>query len=103
MKKSKFIKSSIILLIGGLITKVLGLIIKILLTRKVGVFGMGLYSMIMPTFMLLLSISGMGLSNALNVLIATDKYNNKNLIITSLLFSFNNFYLFILIRTFYHK
>ena len=87
MKKSKFIQSSIILLIGGLITKVLGLIIKILLTRKVGVFGMGLYSMIMPTFMLLLSISGMGLSNALNVLIATNKYNNKNLIITALIFS----------------
>lgn len=87
MKKSKFIQSSVILLIGGLITKVLGLIIKILLTRKVGVFGMGLYSMIMPTFMLLLSISGMGLSNALNVLIATNKYNNKNLIITALIFS----------------
>lgn len=87
MKKSKFIKSSIILLIGGLVTKVLGLFIKILLTRKIGILGMGLYSMIMPTFMLLLSISGMGLSNALNVLIATDKYNNKNLIITALLFS----------------
>lgn len=87
MKKNKFIKSSIILLIGGLVTKVLGLFIKILLTRKIGVFGMGLYSMIMPTFMLLLSISGMGLSNALNVLIATDKYNNKNLIITALFFS----------------
>ena len=87
MKKSKFIKSSIILLIGGLITKVLGLFIKILLTRKIGTFGMGLYSMIMPTFMLLLSISGMGLSNSLNVLIATNKYNNKNLIITALFFS----------------
>ena len=72
MKKSKFIKSSIILLIGGLITKVLGLFIKILLTRKIGTFGMGLYSMIMPTFMLLLSISGMGLSNSLNVLIAIN-------------------------------
>lgn len=87
MKKSKFIKSSIILLFGGILTKILGLFIKIILTRKIGTTGMGLYSMIMPSFMLLLSISGMGLSTALNVLIATNKYNNKSLIITALIFS----------------
>lgn len=87
MKKSKFIKSSIILLIGGMITKILGFAIKIVLTRKIGIIGMGLYSMIMPTFMLLLSISGMGLPTALNVLIASDKYNNKNLMITALFIS----------------
>lgn len=87
MKKSKFIKSSIILLIGGIITKILGMFVKIILTRKIGTTGMGLYSLLMPTFLLLLSISGMGLSTALNVLIATNKYNNKNLIITSLIFS----------------
>lgn len=87
MKKSKFIKSSIILLIGGIITKILGMFVKIILTRKIGTTGMGLYSLLMPTFLLLLSISGMGLSTALNVLIATNKYNNKNLIVTSLIFS----------------
>lgn len=87
MKKNKFLKSSIILLIGGILTKILGLFIKILLTRKIGTIGMGLYSMILPSFMLLLSISGMGLSSSLNVLIASNKYNNKNLIITALLFS----------------
>lgn len=87
MKKSKFIKSSIILLFGGILTKILGLFIKIILTRKIGTTGMGSYSMIMPSFMLMLSISGMGLSTALNVLIATNKYNNKNLITTALIFS----------------
>lgn len=87
MKKSKFIKSSIILLIGGIATKILGMLVRIILTRKIGTTGMGLYSLLMPTFLLLLSISGMGLSTALNVLISTNKYNNKNLIITSLLFS----------------
>ena len=88
MKKSKFIQSSILLLIGGFLTKVLGMLGKIVLTRKIGTLGMGLYSLLMPTFMLFLSISGMGLSTALNVLIATDKYNNKNLLITSLFLSF---------------
>ena len=87
MKKSKFIQSSILLLIGGFATKVLGMISRIVLTRKLGTLGVGYYSLLSPTFLLLLSISGMGLSTALNVLIATNKYSNKNLIITSLYLS----------------
>ncbi len=87
MKKSKFIQSSILLLIGGFFTKILGMIVKIVLTRELGSLGMGLYSLLMPTFLLLLSISGRGLSTALNVLIATNQYNNKNLLFTSLVIS----------------
>lgn len=103
MKKNKFLKSSIILVIGGIFTKILGLFIKIILTRKIGTMGMGLYSMIMPSFMLLLSISGMGLSSALNVLIATNKYNNKSLITTALLFSLTaDFIIFIILFLFGH-
>ena len=41
--KSKFIKSTIILMIGGLITKLLGMVIKIVLTRSVTTEGIGLY------------------------------------------------------------
>ena len=56
--KNIFIKSTLILVIGGLFTKVLGLIIKIVLTREIGTTGIGMYSMLMPTFMLLNSIAG---------------------------------------------
>lgn len=87
MKKSKFIKSSIILIIGGLFTKVLGMLVKIVLTRKIGTQGIGLYSLISPTFLLLISISGMGLTTALNVLISSKKYNVKNIIIYALFIS----------------
>ena len=102
--KNKFIKSTIILIIGGFFTKLLGMIIKIVLTRLIGTEGIGLYSMIIPTFMLLNSISQLGLPTALNVLISSDKYNTKNLVFTSItisllidvlifivLLSFNNF------------
>lgn len=85
--KNKFIKSTIILIIGGGITKLLGMIIRIFLTRNIGSLGMGLYSMIMPTFMLLNSIAQLGLPTALNVLIASEKYNTKNLVFTSILIS----------------
>ena len=40
--KNKFIKSTIILMFGGLITKILGMIIKIALTRAVSTKGIGL-------------------------------------------------------------
>lgn len=85
--KNKFIKSTLILIIGGFFTKLLGMIIKIVLTRTIGTIGIGLYSMIMPTFLLLNSIAQMGLPTALNVLIANEKYNSKNLIVTAIIIS----------------
>lgn len=85
--KNKFIKSTLILIFGGFFTKVLGMIIKIVLTRTIGTEGIGLYSMIMPTFMLLNSIAQMGLPTALNVLIANEKYNTKNLVFTAIIIS----------------
>ena len=36
MKKSKFIKSTVILLLGGLITKLLGMVIRIVMSRNLG-------------------------------------------------------------------
>lgn len=87
MKKNKFIKSTIILVIGGFFTKVLGMIIKIVTTRIVGTEGIGLYSLIMPTFMLLNSIAQLGLPTALNILIAKNNKSNKNLISTACLIS----------------
>lgn len=85
--KNKFIKSTLILIVGGFFTKALGMIIKIVLTRTIGTVGIGLYSMIMPTFMLLNSIAQMGLPTALNVLVANEKFNTKNLIFTAIVIS----------------
>ena len=94
--KNKFIKSTIILIIGGFFTKLLGMIIKIVLTRLIGTEGIGLYSMIMPTFLLLNSIAQLGLPTALNVLISTNKYNTKNLVSTAIIISLSIDFLIIL-------
>ena len=40
--KEKFIKSTIILILGGFITKILGLFIKIITTRTIGLEGISL-------------------------------------------------------------
>ena len=84
--KNTFIKSTIILIIGGFITKILGMVIKIVTTRMIGSTGFGMYSLIMPTMMLLISLSQLGLPTALNVLIAKNK-NTKRLITASLIIS----------------
>lgn len=82
MKNNKFIKSTIILIIGGLFTKVLGMIIKIVTTRLIGTEGIGLYMLVTPTFMLLIAIAQLGFPIAISKLIAEGKSNNKNLILS---------------------
>lgn len=77
--KEKFIKSTLILLIGGGITKVLGLVIKMVMGRLIGAEGLGLYMLILPTFSLFIGISQFGLPIALSKLVAEDTKNNKRL------------------------
>ena len=78
--KDKFIKSTIILLIGGVITKILGMLIKIIMARLIGTKGLGMYMLILPTFTLLISLSQFGFPLALSKLIAENNRNNKQLI-----------------------
>jgi len=87
MKKEKFIKSTIILIIGGFLTKILGMIIKIVMTRIVGVDGIGLYMLIFPTFSLFMTISQLGFPVAISKLVSEDKYNNKNIVFSIIPFS----------------
>lgn len=87
MKKEKFLISTIILIIGGLLTKILGMIIKIIMTRIVGVEGIGLYMLIFPTFALFMTISQLGFPVAISKLVSEDNYNNKNIIFSIIPFS----------------
>lgn len=89
--KSKFIQSTIILLIGGIISKILGMIIKIVLTRTVGDQGIGLYMLILPTFNLFITLCSLGMPVAISKLVSENKKNNKKLVLSlipiSLLFN----------------
>jgi len=84
MKKNKFIKSTLILLIGGFITKILGMLIKIVMTRMVGTEGIGLYMLVNPTFVLLIAICTLGMPTAISKLVSEDKRNNKKLIFSAI-------------------
>lgn len=78
--KNTFIKSTFILLIGGFITKILGMFIKIVMTRLLGTSGIGLYMLVSPTFMLLISIASLGLPVAVSKLVSEASRNNKNIV-----------------------
>ncbi len=80
MIKNKFITSTLILIIGGLITKLLGMIIKIITTRYIGDEGIGLYMLIIPTFYLFINIAQLGFPIAISKLVAEDKRSSKKII-----------------------
>lgn len=84
MNKEKFIKSTIILIIGGFITKILGMIIKVINTRLIGLEGISLYMLIYPTFSLFMSLSQLSLPTSISKLVSEEKYNNRNLIFSSI-------------------
>lgn len=87
MKKSKFFKSTLILVIGGFITKLLSMLIKIVMTRIIGTEGIGLYMLINPTFILFIAIAILGMPTAISKLVSEDKNNNKNLVFSSVFIS----------------
>ena len=80
--KNNFLKSTIILLIGGLLTKVLGMIIKIILARLISPKALGMYMLILPTFTLLISLSSFSIPLALSKLISENNRNNKRLVLS---------------------
>lgn len=79
--KEKFIKSTIILIIGGLITKILGMVIRIVTTRVIGLEGIGLYMLVMPTYSLFITIATLSLPIAISKLVSENTRNNKNVIL----------------------
>lgn len=76
--KNKFIKSTLILIIGGIITKILAFIIKIYFTRTIKE-GINIYSLIMPTYSLLITITQLGFPIAISNIVAKGQKRGKNI------------------------
>jgi stage V sporulation protein B len=80
-RMSKFLKGTFILLIAGLITRVLGFINRIVIARSIGEEGVGLYMMAFPTFILVVTLTQMGLPVAIskNIAEAEAKGNHQEI------------------------
>lgn len=77
--KEKLFKTTIILLIGGLLTKLLGMLIKISLARTISPKALGLYMMILPTFNLVIQLSQLSLPLAISKIVSEGDKNSKKL------------------------
>lgn len=71
--KNKFFLTTFILILSGLSTKALGLIIRIIFTRIVGTKAISLYTIVMPTYSLLLTICTFAMPTTIAKLIAQNK------------------------------
>lgn len=71
--KNIFIKSTIILMCGTFISKLIGFIIRILFARIIK-DGISIYALIMPTYSLLITITQLGLPYAISSIMARNNY-----------------------------
>ncbi|MRX71392.1 stage V sporulation protein B [Bacillus lacus] len=89
MSKQTFLQGTLILIIAGLITRVLGFINRIVIARLIGEEGVGLYMMAVPTLVLVINITQLGLPVAISKLVAEadargDSRKVKKILVVSL-------------------
>lgn len=80
MRKNKFIKSTLILFVAGIITKCLGMFIKVYYTRLIGDQGVSILSMTSPTYSLFLTFAVLNLPLSLSSVIAKYKNGKKTVL-----------------------
>ena len=79
VKDNVFLKSTLILLFGGFAGKLIGFILKIIVTRNLGAEAMGLMSLLSPTTSLLSTIAVFSYPTSLSKLISDKSYRTKEL------------------------
>ena len=77
MKKTSFIAGTIILILVNVIVRSLGFIYKILLSRLIGATAIGLYQMVFPFLMMIITLPTAGLPIAVSKLIAEEKAHGR--------------------------
>ncbi|MTI61443.1 MAG: polysaccharide biosynthesis protein [Firmicutes bacterium] len=91
MKKQSFLQGALILMIAGLINRVIGFVLRLILVRQIGDEGLGLFQMVYPLFMTLLLLTTAGFPVAISKLIPermthNDKQGGYNLLKVTLVF-----------------
>ncbi len=79
IKDNTFIKSTLILLFGGFAGKLIGFVLKIIITRNLGTEAMGLFSLLSPTTSLLSTFAVFSYPTTLSKIISEKTYRTKDL------------------------
>ena len=87
MKKQTMMQATFIMVIVGFITKILGVVGRIVITRSLGESGIAVYMLISPTVMLLATIVTIGLPVAIPALVSRGDIKEKKLLSTAMTIS----------------
>ncbi len=94
MKKQTFIQGTIILVVVGMVVKVLGLINRMVIARFLTSEGIGVYMMVMPTFVLLIALAQLGFPIAISKLVSENnikqRISNQSIVLKALKISVVN-------------
>lgn len=82
-EKNIFIKSTLVLMLSGLITKLLGFIIRIVYTRIIGEYGISLFTIATPTYSLLLTIATLAIPISISKLVSSTKGRSIQILTTA--------------------
>lgn len=77
-RHNSFLASALIISLGGLVSKLMGAVYRIPLTNLIGSYGMGLYQLIFPPYIIVMTLATAGIPIAVSRLVA--EYNQKQLI-----------------------
>jgi len=87
MKKQTMVQATFVMIVVGFVTKVLGVINRIVITRSLGEVGIGVYMLISPTVMLLATLATVGLPVAIPALVARGDIKERKVLSASLMIS----------------
>ena len=85
MKKQTITQGTMILIVAGFITKILGMLNRIIVARLLGEEGMGIFMLVQPTIMLLATFASIGLPVAIPTLISRANARQKHILTVSLI------------------
>lgn len=85
MTKQTFIQGTIVLMIAGMITRLLGFINRIVVARLMGEEGVGLFMMAMPSLFLIITLTQIGLPIAISKRVAEANAKNDTMKVKQIL------------------
>lgn len=101
--KNKFIKNTLILIIGGFITKILGMIIKIIMTRNISDYALSLYMFSIPSYNLFITLVNAGMQISISKLISENKIEKRKIMSTAITISLAISFILVLLILFFSK
>jgi len=83
MKRQSMAQATLVMVVVGFLTKVLGMVNRVVVTRSLGESGIGVYMLISPTVMLLATLATIGLPVAIPALVSRGELKEGKILSTS--------------------